>query len=123
MWILSALSNLVTNPSFLLGIITLTTGGLGTLGIKACSQTNEIQTLQQQLTETKQKLSEREINLAVIQADLARQSAEINKYNSLADRYRKELETKYEIPTASQQPCSYDFTLMNNLLSKQGTRR
>lgn len=118
MWILQALSN----PSLLLGIITLTTGGLGTLGIKACSQSSEINTLQQELSQTKGELRKKEVNLAVIQADLIRQENEITKYNSLANQYRRQLETKYEIPTASQQPCSYDFTLMNNLLSKQGIR-
>lgn len=116
--------SLLLSPQILYSIIAVIFSTAGYLGIRGCSQSDEINSLRAQLITAQQDLQRCTTNQAVIQAELAKQANEINRYNSLASRYKKELDTKYTIPPVlPQEPCKFDFSVANELLTKQGYRR
>lgn len=96
----------------------------GYLGIRGCASEQEATALRAELQTTKDNLQRCSAATAVVQAELAKQTAEINNYNIQAQYYKKQLETKYTLPPALSQPCTGgDFSFVNGMLMKQGSGR
>lgn len=114
--------SLLTRPAVLYSLVITLGGSLGTIMVKTYSQHLEISRLKDDLLTITTQLSRCQNSLAIVQADLSRQASEIDKYNRLASRYTKQLESKYTTKEVVHQPCSFDFTMMNDLLTRQGMR-
>lgn len=112
--------HILSSPGVLASLLALMTTGTGSLFLKSCSQNQELSTLRTKYTTLQEDYSRAQGNLAHIQSELTRQASEISRYNNLASQYKRELETKYTLPSYQQQDCTFDFTLANTLLSRQG---
>lgn len=117
------LLSLLASPSILYSIIAILASSTGGLLLKSCSSQTELTSLQYKYSQLQGENSRLLTNQAVIQSEIAKQAKELDLYNSLASRYKKELQYKYSVNTPPAPSCNFDFTFANSLLQKQGVHK
>lgn len=114
--------SLLLSPTLLYSLLAGAFTAFGYFGIQSYSKGKEIDELKSQLIVAQQDLNRCRTQQAVVQAEINKQASEISRYNSLAERYKKEAESKYQLQKTAQ-PCEFDFSAVNSLLMLQGVRR